>query len=94
MSDKIICVYGIYRKSDKHCIYIGSTTDFQNRKDWHIHDTNSYPERKPYKLILENGGWENHQFYILQKLDSHHGLINHERLWYHKEKPLGNTMIP
>ena len=47
-------------------IYIGSTTDFVNRKRRHKQNSKTY-EIKLYQTIRENGGWDNWRMTIIEE---------------------------
>jgi hypothetical protein len=60
-------IYKIKSKDDKiKEFYIGHTTDLETRKYYHNVCSKVYPNRKVYKYILENGGFENFDFEILE----------------------------
>jgi hypothetical protein len=46
--------------------YIGHTTDLEQRKYRHYIDYYMFPNRKVYKYISENGGFDNFDFEILE----------------------------
>lgn len=56
-------IYKIVCDDDNRLIYVGSTTDFTRRKSQHKHscnmESNSAYNFKLYKMIRENGGWDN-----------------------------------
>ena len=57
-------IYKIQHNEDDTLLYIGSTTDFTNRKSQHKCNCNNDNKknkkfnRKVYKMIRENGGWD------------------------------------
>jgi len=81
-------------------IYIGSTTDIDCRKQYHINSCNnkndfSYNNYK-YKFIRENGNFENWDIIIVEKFscDNKEQLEIRERYWYDKLKPQLNSIKP
>lgn len=74
MNRKVI--YRIFPKSDaieqSNC-YIGSSSNFTNRKSVHKlrcnNVNNKYHNYYIYKFIRENGGWDNFDFEILKELN-------------------------
>ena len=54
-------IYIMYRISINNYTYIGSTKDLKQRKRQHKHMANNEKNinQKLYKIINENGGWEN-----------------------------------
>lgn len=69
---KIFCV-------DNECFYIGSTTNksLAKRRQYHIDCANAYPNRKVYKHIRENGGWDLWNIVMIKKVE---GITNDEEL--------------
>jgi len=55
-------IYKIQHTEDESLLYIGSTTDFTNRKSQHKsacnNETDRAYDRKVYRMIRENGGWD------------------------------------
>jgi hypothetical protein len=55
-------IYKIQHNEDESLLYIGSTTDFTNRKSQHKcacnNETIKDYHRKVYRMIRENGGWD------------------------------------
>lgn len=59
-------IYQIQHKKVKSLNYIGSTIDFNLRKQQHINDAKK-KHTKLYKTIKENGGFDNFEMKILRK---------------------------
>jgi hypothetical protein len=51
--------------SIKNC-YVGHTVNFSDRKSIHKTDYIRYPERRLYKFINENGGWDNWDMIVIE----------------------------
>ena len=55
-------MYKIQHNDDETLLYIGSTTNFNNRKSQHkclcVNETDRSYDRKVYRMIRENGGWD------------------------------------
>jgi hypothetical protein len=53
-------IYKIQHEKDETLLYVGSTTNFNERKNHHKACSNNpnYNQRKLYKMINQNGGWE------------------------------------
>jgi len=55
-------IYKIQHNDDETLLYVGSTTNFNNRKSHHKCRCNNPKDRchnlKVYKMIRENGGWD------------------------------------
>lgn len=90
----MICVYGIYRRSDMRCIYVGSSCNYETRKDYHKNHYETKGEYYLYKIMKQNGGWDNHFFMILEERENHIGLVVIERFWYDCLLPIGNVKPP
>ena len=64
------CIYSIKCKSpDKNFVYIGSTTNFTKRKYDHRKNALSNLDEPLYKCINDNGGWNNWEIAILEKIE-------------------------
>ena len=65
------CFYKIVCKNlDIHDIYVGHTTDFTTRKTAHKTASNNN-KKKPslvYKFIKDNGGWENFDMILIERI--------------------------
>jgi len=63
-------------------IYIGSTTNFQNRKQQHKQfcNTLNFPV---YQFIRDNGGWSNWNMLVIEEYpcDNRKELLKRERYW-------------
>ena len=81
-------------------IYIGSTTNFRNRKYNHKSDCHNSIKKKyhrtVYKFIRDNGGWDNWSMILLETTNctSKQDLIAKERIWYEQLNPKLNTNYP
>ena len=65
---KIYSIYKIYDVNDINQFYIGSTClSLEHRLRCHKNESKINPERKFYKYIFENGGWENFQISEIYK---------------------------
>ena len=78
-------------------IYVGSTSDFANRKKGHYSDSNdeNKNQKKVYKYINSNGGWDNWKFTCLEILtctETEARII--ERDWYDKLEADLNSQRP
>jgi len=55
-------MYKIQHNEDESLLYIGSTTNFNNRKSQHkcacINETGREYDRKLYRMVRDNGGWD------------------------------------
>jgi hypothetical protein len=55
-------MYKIQHNDDETLLYVGSTTNFNNRKSQHKHacvnETNKKYNLKVYRMIRDNGGWD------------------------------------
>jgi hypothetical protein len=91
-------VYKICCKDESvNDIYIGSTNQPATRKYQHKKACELTPNRKVYKFINENGGWQNWEMVTLDEID-YKGDISilrrAERYWYDKLLPsLNNNQI-
>lgn len=88
------CIYGIFRKNDLQCIYVGSTEDYTARLNMHKEKYDAGYNQLLFKVMKESGGWDNHIFVPLEKRESHIGLTFVESLWYESLKPIGNKVDP
>ena len=61
-------IYKIVRKSDNVLIYVGSTCETMlcKRFDKHKQKAKKYPNRKVYRTVLDNDGWNNHQILLIK----------------------------
>ena len=94
-------IYKIYCKNPdvKEC-YIGHTTNLRHRKCQHKtsccnSNSNDY-NRKVYKVIRDNGGFDNWKFMVLQEaeLENKQQAEDLERKWIEEVKPLCNFSTP
>lgn len=89
------CVYEIVRKNDETVVYVGSSRDLCTRTDWHKKSSEMPTMRKLYDLILENGGFDNHEFKVLEETEKvGTDLLLLERKYYDEKKPIGNSKRP
>jgi predicted GIY-YIG superfamily endonuclease len=69
-------------------LYVGHTTDFTKRKNCHKSDCNNINNKsynlKVYKMIRENGNWENWTMIEIEKYpcDDSNQACARERYWY------------
>ena len=80
--------------------YVGSTTNFTNRKNEHKSNCNKENGNKyhlkVYKMIRDNGGWDNWTILVIEKypcLDNIEATLR-ERYWYETLKATMNTLVP
>jgi hypothetical protein len=70
-------------------LYVGSTTDFRKRKNSHKSncnkETNKNYNLKVYKMIRENGGWDNWTMLEIEKYPCNDGNESRLRERYHLE---------
>lgn len=70
-------------------IYVGSTTNFINRKKEHKYNCNHETSKKfniyLYKFIRENGGWNNWEMLILEQYNCNSSLELREKERYYFE---------
>lgn len=60
-------IYKIYCEDLPDFIYIGSTKAFRQRKALHKSKVNNQNDVKLYKIIRENGGWDNWNMVIIEE---------------------------
>jgi len=81
-------------------IYIGSTTDFNKRKNQHKNDCNNENYRKYniklYQFIRNNGGWDNFEMIIVEEYSCNSKLEAEikERYFIEELKSNLNCIIP
>ena len=82
-------------------IYIGSTTNFTNRKSQHKRNCNNENSKeynkKAYYFIRNNGGWNNWDMVLIENnlnITTKLQLHSKEREWIEKLKPSLNKCIP
>jgi len=81
-------------------LYVGSTTNFRNRKASHKSRCNNEQNKcfnfKIYKIIRENGGWENWSMFEIEKFPCKDGneSVNRERYWFEELHSRLNTKFP
>lgn len=94
-------IYKIYCKNPdvKEC-YIGHTTNLRNRKSHHKTNCNNINgkgyNRKVYKIIRDNGGFDNWKFAVLEEAELENKLQAEklERKWIEEIKPICNYQLP
>ena len=91
-------IYKIERKSDNALIYVGSTTKqyLSQRLVEHKAKSKRHPNRKVYKSIFDNEGWENHQILLIKlyPCNSRDELRSEEARFIRVLKPISNIEIP
>ena len=91
-------LYKIVRLSDDVVVYVGSTTKqyLSSRLVEHKNMSKHKPNRKVYKSISDNDGWENHQIVLIElcNCNSKDELHRKEREFIVLLKPIGNLQIP
>ena len=81
-------------------LYVGHTTDFTNRKKLHkqcsLNPTNSKHNYKVYKMIRDNGGWDNWSMIEIEKypFNDENEARARERQWYELLDANMNTRCP
>ena len=81
-------------------LYIGHTTDFTNRKKLHkqcsLNPTNSKHNYKVYKMIRENGDWNNWSMIEIEKYpcNDENEARSRERYWYEVLNANMNSQCP
>lgn len=95
------CVYKICCKdtSITDC-YVGSTTNFKQRKNNHRRLCNNENDKKynlkVYKFIRDNGNWDNFDMVLIEKVNVNDGyeLKKEERKWIEQLDATLNQVIP
>ena len=95
------CIYKICCKDTNitDC-YIGSTTNFTKRKNGHksscINENNKLYNLNVYKFIRDNGGWDNWDMVLVEKVNVNDGneLKKEERKWIEQLNSTLNSNIP
>jgi hypothetical protein len=83
----------------KDC-YVGSTTDFTKRKSQHKRTCNYENIKnynlKVYKMIRNNGGWDNWTMLVIEKYPCEDNITAtlRERYWYELLNANMNTLVP
>ena len=90
---KIVC-----EDSNIRDCYVGHTTDFNNRKSIHKYDCNNPKTKnnKLYRIINDNGGWDNWRMVMIEKYPCKDKLEAGEReyYWYKTLNATLNTKTP
>lgn len=83
---------------DGDVIYVGSTKNaLKQRLSTHKYmSKKENPQKKVYKYINENGGWDNIKMELIEEYpcDSKQELEKRERYWIEELKPITNIIIP
>ena len=87
-------IYGIFNRTTKECIYIGSSDNCIYRRETHKQHYETEKKQLCHRIMEENGGWDNYIFLMLEKRDNHKGLHVIEEIWYETIKPVGNIISP
>jgi len=81
-------------------IYVGSTCNFTKRKGSHkkdsIFENSKKYNRKVYKFIRENGGFQNWNMVMVEEYPCENKLqkVKRERYWYEELKATLNSEVP
>ena len=81
-------------------IYVGSTTNFKNRKNQHksvcITEKHKHYNFRVYQFIRANGGWDNWNMVLVENYDAPNKLSLHarERYWLETLKATLNCNTP
>jgi predicted GIY-YIG superfamily endonuclease len=94
-------IYKIVSKDlDNNYIYVGSTTDFPKRKSAHkcscTKENTKFYNFKVYKMIRENGGWNEFEMLEIEKYpcNDKNECLARERYWKEYFNANMNTRIP
>ena len=94
-------IYKIFCKDSQiNDIYIGHSTNFYQRERIHKSNCNNINAKgynyKIYKIIRENGGWDNWDMIIIEKYKCNNveEAKERERFWIEKESSSMNITIP
>ena len=91
-------IYKIVRLTDDVVVYVGSTTKhyLSSRLVEHKRMSKRCQNRRIYKSISENCGWENHAIILIElcNCNSKDELHRKEREFIVSLKPIGNIVIP
>ena len=93
-------IYRIFCKDAniKNC-YVGHTNSFVSRKGQHKYnchnDKRKHYNYKVYKMIRENGGWDNWNFEIIENIVcTRKEASEREQYWYNEFQANMNSCIP
>jgi predicted GIY-YIG superfamily endonuclease len=88
---KIVC-----NDSNIKDIYIGHTTNFQQRARRHKEDCIKHSDRKVYKMINDHGGWDNWKMLMIEtcSFENVEQAKQREHYWYEQLKPSMNHNMP
>ena len=91
-------IYKIVRNSDDLLIYVGSTCEpmLCRRFDKHKSMSKLKPNRKIYRTVLDNDGWNNHQILLIKlyPCNSRDELHSEEARFIRALNPMCNKQIP
>ncbi len=89
-------IYKIERKSDNALIYVGSTCEPSLCRRLDKHKGMSIVNRKVYKSVLDNDGWNNHEILLIKlyPCNSRDELHSEESRFIRCLNPIGNKNIP
>lgn len=91
------CIYKVIKKDDDKILYIGSTSNINQRIINHKSDCynvkSSGHSKKLYKYIRKNGEWEDYTFTVIEN-NIEGDLEEREKYYINKEKPLLNITTP
>ena len=91
-------IYKIVRKSDDVLIYVGSTCEpmLCKRFDKHKQNAKTSFNRKIYRTVLDNDGWNNHQILLIKlyPCECRDELHSEEARFIRALNPIGNKNIP
>lgn len=89
------CVYCISCKnSNIKEVYIGSTRNLKNRMYQHKQKSKNFPNRKIYKFINSNGGWNNWEYKICKVLKKTEDGCFFERQFIDNSENTLNIVMP
>lgn len=77
--------------------YVGSTTNFTNRKRQHKHscikENNAHHNQKKYQMMRDNGGWDNWEMVPLEEFPCENNIQARirEQYWMNQLNPTMNT---
>lgn len=78
-------------------LYVGSTTNFANRKNTHKgYCNNNIGNSKKYQIIRDNGGWDNWSMIQIEAFPCLNGneAKTRERYWYENLNASLNMVVP
>jgi hypothetical protein len=88
-------IYKITIRNKSDFVYVGHTTNFNNRKKYHKFNCKNTQHRILYNTINENGGWENCEMLLIEHLiTSKTDARIRENYWYETLKANMNMIKP